>query len=340
MEIVLRLNFTRVGLMVALFFMGAAGRIHGADPVSAPEADAKPTNAPPTDADLQLRMSLRLQEQLHAAMLAIEETRLEASIESRTNAELLAGRIELLEKSLAQERERQLQTARDSNRITMLLAASIVGIGLLALAFTALFQSRGLNRLTEIASGFAHERTLLGLPPALGQSERLLLAPEAPSGAQTTLAATVTRLERRILELENTPSATPPAGENGTASSNGRSLPVREDGPDRRPPDRIAVLLGKGQVLLNLGQPENALACFDEAILAAPNRADTHVRKGMALERLKRLDEAVACYDRAIALNRSLTQAYLCKGGVFNQQERYAEALECYEQALRAEAKA
>jgi tetratricopeptide (TPR) repeat protein len=318
----------------------ALDRATGAETNTVPEISAKaPTNSL-ADADLQLRASLRLQEQLHAAMLAIEQARLEASLESHTNAELLAARIELLEKSLAQERERQLQITRDSNRITMLLAASIVGIGLLALAFTALFQSRGLNRLTEIATGFAHERTVLGLPPALGPSERLLLASEHPGGAQTALAATVGRLERRILELENTPVPTPPAAENGAASSNGRSLPAREEGPDRRPPDRVAVLLGKGQVLLNLGQPENALACFDEAILAAPNRAETHVRKGMALERLKRLDEAVACYDRAIALNRSLTQAYLCKGGVFNQQERYAEALECYEQALRSEAKA
>ena len=335
---VLRLNFTRLGLMVALFILSAIGPARGADPVGAPDAEAKPTNAPPSDADLQLRASLRLQEQLHAAMLAIEEARMEASIESRTNAELLTARIELLERSLAQERERQLQITHDSNRITLLLAASIVGIGLLALAFTALFQSRGMNRLTEIATGFANERTMLSLPPALGQNERLLLAAEASSGAQAALTATITRLERRILELENTP--TPSTGETSAAGSNGRSLPAREEAPDRRPPDRVAVLLGKGQVLLNLGQPENALACFDEAILAAPNRADTHVKKGLALERLKRLDEAVACYDRAIALNRSLTQAYLCKGGVFNQQERYAEALECYEQALRSEAKA
>jgi tetratricopeptide (TPR) repeat protein len=327
-------------LLAGLLAWGVLERATGAETNTVAEAGPKPPTNSLADADLQLRASLRLQEQLHAAMLAIEQNRVEASMESRTNAELLAARLEFLEKSLTQERERQWQTSRDSNRITLLLAASVVGIGLLALAFTALFQSRGMNRLAEIATGFAHERTMLGLPPALGHGERLLIASDAPSGAQAALAATINRLERRILELENTPSLTPSVAENGSAISTGRSLPDRDHGADRRPPDRVAVLLGKGQVLLNLGQPENALACFDEAILAAPNRAETHVRKGMALERLKRLDEALSCYDRAIALNRSLTQAYLCKGGVFNQQERYAEALECYEQALRSEAKA
>ena len=102
---------------------------------------------------------------------------------------------------------------------------------------------------------------------------------------------------------------------------------------------RIALLLGKGQALLNLQQADNALACFDEVITLDPTNAEAFVRKGIALERLGRLDEAIDSYDRAIALDDSMTMAYLSKGGVFNRLERYGEALQCYEQALRVQKK-
>ena len=102
---------------------------------------------------------------------------------------------------------------------------------------------------------------------------------------------------------------------------------------------RIALLLGKGQALLNLQQADTALTCFDEVIALDSTNAEAFVKKGMALERLGKLDEAIDCYDRAIALDESMTMAYLSKGGVFNRLERYGEALQCYEQALRAQQK-
>ena len=330
----------RVSLIALWLVAGASSPVSAAEPVAV--AEAKPTNAPPSDAEQQLRASLKLQEQLHTTLLAIEQARLEASAESHTNAELLGARIELLEKSLAQERERQAQITNDSSRTMLLLAGSIVGVGLLALAFTALFQSRGMNRLSEIATGFANERNMLGgnLQPSLGHGERLLIASESASGVSSTLLATIGRMERRLMELENAVPPMSSTAEIYSTSGETRVISSRDNGSERRPADRVTVLVGKGQVLMNLSQPENALACFDEAILAAPNHAETHMKKGMALERLKRFDDAIACYNRAIALNKSLTQAYLSKGGIYNQQERYSEALECYEQALRSEAKA
>jgi tetratricopeptide (TPR) repeat protein len=102
---------------------------------------------------------------------------------------------------------------------------------------------------------------------------------------------------------------------------------------------KLALLLGKGQALLNLQQADTALACFDEVIALDSTNPEAFVKKGMALERLGKLDEAIDCYDRAIALDDSMTMAYLSKGGVFNRLERYGEALQCYEQALRAQQK-
>ena len=246
-----------------------------------------------------------------------------------------------LERSLAEQREQQVQTMHASNRTMLVMAGSIVGLGLLALAFTAMFQSRGMNRLAEIATGFSNDRALLAgsLPTGIGQGERLLIGASSSNGANKPLLATIDRLEQRIQELEHTAHPTLPL--TGPSHSNGETSSQRSrngDG-DTPPADHVAVLLGKGQVMLSLGQADGALACFDEAIEVAPDHAEAHLKRGMALEKLKRWSEAIASCDRAIALNESLTQAYLCKGSIFNRQERYTEALVSYEQALKSESK-
>jgi tetratricopeptide (TPR) repeat protein len=313
----------------------------GAETNTIAEVAVKPSTNSFTEAELQLRSYLKLQEQLHATLLAVEQARVESSQAMRTNADALSARLEFLENALAQQREQNLRASQESSRTMLLMAGSIVGVGLLALAFTAMFQSRGMNRLAEIATGFSNERALLAgvLPAHTGAGETLLLGPGPAHATNQAMLATIDRLERRIRELEDTSQpmlpftdANPPNGDN--KSSTGRN------GAEPRPADHVSVLLGKGQVLLSLGQAEAALVCFDEAVQIAPNHAEAHMKRGLALERLKRPDEALACYDRAIASNRSLTQAYLSKGAVFNRQERYAEALACYEQALRSEAKA
>lgn len=301
----------------------------------------------PAVVERQLRHYLKLQEQLHATLLAIEQARMDSSLEARTNAELLATRIEQLERALAQQREQQLQASKESGNMALWIGGGIVSIGLVALAFSMFFQTRGVNRLAQVADDFQRDRALLG-PLAIGggSSERLLLG-SGGNGHTRTLLTTIERLERRVEELEGTASAeqteehpipvnlaeATPSIPSDRKSRNGRRSSAN------RPADQASVLLGKGNVLLSLGKAEDALTCFEQAAAASPNRAEAHLRRGMALERLRKLDEAVTAYDRAIALNKSLTQAYLSKGGIYNQQERFNEALECYEQALKSEAK-
>lgn len=293
-------------------------------------------SAMPSETDRQLRGYLKLQEQLHSTLQAIEQARLEASLEARTNAELLATRLELLEQNLARQRELQLKASHDSGVLALWLGGGIVAIGLIALAASMYFQTRGVHRLAQVADGFQTDRALLGggLPLGLGGSERLLLGSGASGNGNKTLLATIDRLEQRVLELEGT-STGEIAIENGEVPETKSRR--RNGGSQRKPADQSTVLLSKGTVLLSLGKPEEALACFDEAIAASPNLAEAQLKRGMALEKLKRLDEAIRSYDRAIALNKSLTQAYLSKGAIFNQQERFNEALECYERALRSE---
>jgi len=298
------------------------------------------TNADSGDAERALRSYLQLQEQLHTALLAIEHTRLENSLSARTNADVLASRLELIEKSLDQQREQQAEALRSSNRTLLTMAGIFVGVGFLTLLVMAFFQLRGMNRLAEIATGVPLGAGLTPAAIAAGETRLLTANGSGSSGAETVrLHGVIERLEQRIQELEGAARPLPPsaAAIDITATNASRS-PVPAVVEDQA--GHVTVLMGKGQALLNLGQHEGALRCFDDAVAAAPRHAEAYVRRGQALERLKRLDDAIASYDQALTLDATFTQAYLGKGSVFNQQERYGDALDCYEQALRSESHA
>jgi len=233
----------------------------------------------------------------------------------------VAARLKLIEQTLTAQGERETRTARSSQRLVLIIAAifGIVGIG--AMVLTSWFQLRTMNRLTELggSSGFFRQldapvATVTAIPPAILEA--------------------IQRLEQRLLDYQNALPALPEPQSNGNGSHR-----ANVDSAHVEDRDRLTVLLGKGQTLMRLNRPADALEVFDEALAVDPDNADVYVKKGTALERMKKLDEAIACYDRAIAANASMTLAYLCKGGAFNQMERFSEALECYEQALRSQHK-
>jgi tetratricopeptide (TPR) repeat protein len=178
---------------------------------------------------------------------------------------------------------------------------------------------RSLNRLSELSTP--------------GGFFRQLDAPitTVTSAAPPTILEAIQRIEQRLLEYQTARASLPEPQSHGAHLQNGNG-----NADDH---DKLSVLLGKGQTLMRLDRPAEALEVFDEALALEPGNADIYVKKGTAFERMKKLDEAIACYDRAIAANESMTLAYLCKGGVFNQMERFSEALECYEQALRSQHK-
>lgn len=179
----------------------------------------------------------------------------------------------------------------------------------------------------------------------------------AVENSNTRLLGAVEKLEQRISELEHTThspigeknlpaevSAVPVAqssvstqsgstGGNGNGKTNAKS----QDTLDRE--ECIANLFSEGQALMNTGEAEKALDCFEVALRLFPKHPEALVKKGTALEKLGRLDEAIVCYDQAIESDNALTVAYLQKGGLFNRLARYDEALKCYERALQTQEK-
>jgi tetratricopeptide (TPR) repeat protein len=321
---------TMLALVLVLFTFGS--RAENELPTQVPKAEE--TNSLET-----LRTYLQLQEQIHATQLSIEENRKEANAAAARQTEALAGRLEAIEAALSAGRAQNLDVMQGSNRLMVVVAVSIAALGLLAMVLVAFSHWRTMNRFAEIATGLPAARggapfTVAG---ALGRGTSPVVSVTADESNARLLGA-IDRLEQRIHELEHVPEAIAinPAVknvENGTAPSGNGSVSNEPHS------GQIAILLGKGQSLLNLDKPDEALACFEEVLALQPDHAEAFVKKGMALERLRKPDEAIQSYDRAIELDSSITIAYLYKGGLFNRMERFSEAVECYEKALRTQEK-
>jgi len=288
------------------------------------------------------------------ALEAIERVRLEAVATARTNAAAFAERLQTLEQTLMAQRERELAVLRESNHLLLLVVGVLAGAGLFGVFLIGWFQLRAMRRFAEAAGALPMGQTLslVHSPVALGAGEMHLVAANAAEQSSTRFLTTLERLEQRIHELEHTTAPLPPSS---AAQANGEQFPLsvgpplkslvsgalaRAAGAANEKLDRAALLLGKGQALLSLGQGEDALACFDEAVALAPQNVEALVKRGTALERLKRLEEAIECYDRAIALDGAQTLAYLHKGAACNRLARFGEALACYEKALQSQKEA
>ena len=91
------------GLLIASCFLASGTDAPGQEIDLLPELAAPAVTNSPIDPEQQLRSHLKLQEQLHSTLLAIEQARKEASEETQTSAEILGSRLQLLERSLNQQ---------------------------------------------------------------------------------------------------------------------------------------------------------------------------------------------------------------------------------------------
>ena len=363
-----RAGFHWAGLITCLCLLCGGAIGHSAEAPAPGTGGVATAESGPTPAT-------RSQEQQDVIQQAIEQTRREADAAARRNAEVLTERLGQIQQSLETQHRRELEAVQSSNRTTLLVAGVLAAAGFLGMFCLAFFLMRATNRLTEAAmtGPLGHALVSGHGPDGLRSENRQLTAGNPADVAGARFLGAIEQLEKRLQELEQSSQSISPAdlvvaaGDETTKSAAGvppaheaaaeakLSLSVagdgskvggqedaavsRESAAESGPDAHVAVLLAKGQTLLNLDKAEEALACFDEALVRDPRHAEGLVKKGTALERLGRTEAALECYDRAIAVDGSLTTAYLHKGGVFNRLERYEEALKCYEQALLSEQK-
>ncbi len=281
-----------------------------------------PTNADAANAFVQI------QAQLHETQMEVESNRAQMVSALQNNANSLNNGLQLLEQRIADERANDAAAAQKVEHTTLVAS----GIGLLALAavVTMVFlQLRTATRLIELALSSPQPALSAGRAMPVVETAQAT-APSARAvieNSNARLIGVIDRLEKRILELENTTRA--PLNE----PDFGGVIPQT---PATR---RVDDLVVEGQLFLDTNKPEKAISCFDSALELQPNLPEALIKKAAALEKTERLDEALACYDRAIENEESATTALLQKGGLLNRMARYEEALQCYEQALRTQEK-
>lgn len=274
---------------------------------------------------------LQIQAQLHQTQMIEESNRVQgeqviATLEQNANA--LDTRLQGLEQKMAEQRASEAESARRVEQ-TMLLVA---GIGMLALAVVVAMvfvQLRTATRLIELS--MAPAPALNGLK-ALPVVETAAVLPAAARAAlefsNARLLGVIERLEKRILELEETVRI--------PLNGNGHSAEPERDTPSDR---RVEDLIVEGQLYMDTNKTDKALQCFNTALDLQPDNPDALIKKAATLEKLGQIEKAITCYDRAIDLGDSSTTALLQKGGMLNRLARYDEALQCYERALQTQEK-
>jgi tetratricopeptide (TPR) repeat protein len=234
-----------------------------------------------------------------------------------------------LQQTLNSQKEKEIELSNQAHSFTLkVIAAAGVAIFMVFL-LSYWFQLRALNRVMEISN----------ILPAPRHAPALL---DAGNAQTSSLLSALKVLETRIQQLEipsqndAMPSANghsaEAAGSNPANSSNLLSSGSFEAAPSA--PSSVALLVAKGQTLLDMDRLSDALACFQDAVMLDASNAEAHLKKGIALERLNRLEAALNAYEEAVQLNPKRAIAHASKARVLAALHRYDEAISVYDSAL------
>jgi tetratricopeptide (TPR) repeat protein len=94
-----------------------------------------------------------------------------------------------------------------------------------------------------------------------------------------------------------------------------------------------AIALSQG-----LNKYSEAIAIFDQILLANPSYFDAWIGKGMALANEGSLSGSLECFEKATQIRPQDPSAWNNKGVILRQMERYQEALNCFNKALTIDA--
>jgi protein O-GlcNAc transferase len=90
----------------------------------------------------------------------------------------------------------------------------------------------------------------------------------------------------------------------------------------------------RGTALQHLGRPEEALASYERAVTLNPQDSLALYNCGSLLKDMRRLDGALASYERCIALKPDYVEAHINRGNVLQELERHEAAVASYDKAI------
>src|SRR5687768_7127886 len=161
-----RLVVRSISVAVVCLFSAA----FAADTPNPQPPNDKPPAEPSPEAQQSLRAYLQLQEQLHSALLAIEQARKDADAAAQRNNEaiqqarddseaaaqrntdMIGARLKLIEQTLTNQRDRELEAMQKNNRFMLTMAGVVGGVGFIGMLFTAFCFWRALTRVAQITT--------------------------------------------------------------------------------------------------------------------------------------------------------------------------------------------
>ena len=153
---------------------------------------------------------LKLQEQIHATQLAIEQNRQEAKEAAAQNAEALAKGLQTMQEAFSAERARELeamqsssQAMQKSNKVMLIVVGTFAAMGFLTMLIMTYFQWRTSSSLAAISAAWP---AALGFGPgsavpALGPGDSRLVQGGLVEQSNLRLLAAMQQLEKRIHDL-------------------------------------------------------------------------------------------------------------------------------------------
>jgi len=240
---------------------------------------------------------IQMQAQLHSARLQIELSREEAQDTAQSNM----FRIQQLEQTLTDQR----QTDAHTQQLTLYLVGTVGLAGLAVLMLAGYFQWRSFSQLAQItahhgaalaAMDGVHQLAAPGratvdvssarLLDIVGQLERKILDLESGGRLLTAPAATSVDLlaeGQRSLEA-NQPQAALETFEKFLATQ----------------PQNAEALAKKAAALEKLGRADESLVFCDKALAVNGSLVIAYLQKGGLLNRAGRYEEALKCYEQAM----------------------------------------
>ena len=95
----------------------------------------------------------------------------------------------------------------------------------------------------------------------------------------------------------------------------------------------------RGNILLNKGESDIAIADFNEAIHLEPSEATFISNRGLAWHDKLEYDKAIADFTEAIRLDPKLAMAYGSRGNAWNSKKEYDKAIADYNEVIRLDPK-
>jgi tetratricopeptide (TPR) repeat protein len=101
------------------------------------------------------------------------------------------------------------------------------------------------------------------------------------------------------------------------------------------PGEDIKSIIDRCQQYFNKGDFEQELNYLQEVINRYPNNSDFWNYRGVALDKLNRREEAISCFDIAIMLNPKSPNLWMNKGDCLSKQGRIEESIKSFDNALK-----